>query len=149
MSLQRVVGVFERGNGARRQVMQLDARAVAAQRAARCQHVQRERLRATCVVGVEFTPAGLVVDDDELAVAVVDAVDAALGDDRPDRRGDPALEAHGLRGVGARPLDVLDDVVAHPLPGAGAVVGGLRVVAEALGGPVPVDQRRGTVTGPT
>ena len=126
------------------QVVQLDAAAVAAQRAAHPEHVHRQGLRAAGVVGGELAATGLVVDDHELAVALVDAVD-------------PPRQRQSLGAGGHRALDpdrfvgrvgVLGEVVAHPARGGGAGLLGLPAVAEAEVLPVPLDQCRALVRGP-
>ena len=78
------------------QVVQLDAAARAAQGPAGGERVEGQRRRPARVVGVGHPPAGLVVDDHHVAVALVETVGAALGHHRPDRRAEPALEADGL-----------------------------------------------------
>ena len=137
------------GDGPAGEVVQLDPPAGTTQAAPDREGVERQRPGAAGVVGVRDAAAGLVVDDHHLAaaatvaaVALVEAVDAALGDEGADRRAHPALDperAPGrLRGVGD---GVALDVVGDPAAGAGAVLGGLGVVPEALVRPLPVDVR--------
>ena len=90
LALQRLVGVLEHVHVAGGQVMQLDPNAAPSQRRGRRDRVQRERHRAAGVVDRQRTPAGLVVDDDQFAIAVVEPVDPTgereprgAGSDRP------------------------------------------------------------------
>jgi len=68
--------VREADDVAARQVVQLDAVAVAPQRAPGGQRVQGEGLRAARVTVGQRPPARFVVDDHKLTVAVVDAIGA-------------------------------------------------------------------------
>ena len=122
------------------QVVQLDAAAArrSVRRTPRTYSASACEPRASS--SVELAAAGLVVDDDQLAVALVDPVDAArtrasaLG-----AGGDGALDADRLVGR----IDVLGEVVAHPAPAVAraAALGLLASSRKPCGCQLPLDER--------
>ena len=115
--------------------MQLDPDAAPAQRRGGGNRVEGERHRAAGVVNRQRPASGLVVDDDQLAVAVIEPVDAA-GERQPvGSRGDRALDAERIA-AGIEGCDVaLYERAAALEPGAG--LGG---IAKSLGRPPGVEQ---------
>ena len=98
LALEGLAGVLVRGDLPRRQVVQLDPHAAAAEHLPRGRGIQRQRQGGARVVVGGGVAAGLVVDHDELAAAVVEPVDAALQGEVLGLERDGALDAERLGG---------------------------------------------------
>jgi hypothetical protein len=112
---QRVVRVGVRDHRAGRHVVQLHPHAAPPEHLPHRRGIQGQRQRGAGILVGERASAGLVVDDDELAAAVIEPVDPPEEGQLLGLEGGGALDADGHpRGID--PAQVCRDLLAHPLP---------------------------------
>ncbi len=136
MPPQRLLGMLPLSHSPRRQMMQLHPPARLPQRPPSSHRVQRQSLRPPSIVGSQHMPSGLVVDDHQFPIPVIDPVDPPLCNNPLGRRGNPPLNPQRLeRDIQRR------HVVVHPPASPLPVDSGLIHIPEPVRLPLPIHQR--------